>query len=155
MVSFPQVSPPIYINKYIYIQFTYTLNDAMRSSKYAIKWNEYYGIIIWKEWRNLSYVSIVWLEALGKPRQMSKQRPQCRDENQRYPEYETGVSPTQPYELRCEMCICFIILFPDHIIWYLPSQLLGVLSRLQSIINFEYRDSITRTYYNESKPEVL
>ena len=47
------------------------------------------------------------------------------------------------------VCISFIIQFPDHLIWYLPSQLLGVLSRLQSIINSEYRDSIARAYYKK------
>jgi len=52
-------------------------------------------------------------------------------------------------------CIFFIIQFPEHIILYLPSQLLGVLSRLKRIINFEYRDSITRAYYNKSKPAFL
>lgn len=138
---------------YSFIQFTYTLNETMRSSKYAIKWNEYYGIIIWKELCNLSYFSKVWL---GKPRQMSKQPASV-------PRWGPKISrirnrcvthSTMSLGVKC-VTIFFIILFPDHIIWYLPSQLLGVLSKLQSIINFEYRDSITRAYYNKSKPEVL
>jgi hypothetical protein len=58
---------------------------------------------------------------------------------------------TANFGVNC-VCLLFIIQFPDQIIWYLPSHLLGVLSKLRRIINFEYLDSITRAHYIKSKP---